>query len=361
MRSSALLALGLAPYFIASTLPAQSVCNPVTTTVSITSTIPSSLGYPNSDVSSGNYEYVSVQGSGQIYTYDISSGIQLLVGSPYKTPCADPSGMVITTISGSKVMAVVCYDTGSLLTLTVNANGSLSALGSVNGLPNAYPGVVLDGTNVYVPLFGTSSSNGGVAKVSIASPATPAITATTTLASPTSGQVVSAAYLAIAGGYIYVTSGSESAPLSSSSSIQVVNEATMTLVGSPLVVPHSPQQIAIQGSVAYVTIYDAAQLESINISNPASLQPLQILTLTVNGQSCHAEPVIVQGTLAYIGCFAEGIIARYDVSTPSNIQQSNLLTGIAYPQRLAIAGSSLLVTSYTSGGHVYAISLGDFD
>ena len=92
----------------------------------VSSVTPSTVGIPNSVVSFGNYEFVSEQGTGQIFTYNISSGRQLQVGIPFATPCADPSGMVIATIAGSNVMAVACYDTGSLLTLTVNANGSLS-------------------------------------------------------------------------------------------------------------------------------------------------------------------------------------------------------------------------------------------
>jgi hypothetical protein len=105
----------------------------------ISSVTPSKSGTPNSIVTFSNFEFVSVQGTGQIFTYDISSGLQVLVGAPYATPCIDPSGMVIATITGKTVMAAACYDTGSLLTLTVNADGSLSALGSVRVCPCPSP------------------------------------------------------------------------------------------------------------------------------------------------------------------------------------------------------------------------------
>jgi hypothetical protein len=322
----------------------------------ITSVTPSASGVPNSVVSFGGYEFVSVQGTGQIFTYSISGGSQMAVGKPYATPCTNPSGMVVATIGAQNAMAVVCYDTGSLLTLTVNADGSLTALGSVAGLPMPFPGIVLDGTNVLVPLFGgNTSGNGAVAKVSIATPASPAVEGTATLASPASGGVANAEYLAVTGGYIYVTSGSESNPLGSSSTVQVVNEATMTLVGSPLVVPHSPQQIAVQGTVAFVTIYDAAALESIDISNPASLQPLETMSLTTASQTCHPEPVTVQGNFAYVGCYAEGTIEQFDVSDPAQMQPANSITGIASPQRLAFSGNSMLVTDGAGGGQVYQI------
>ncbi len=327
----------------------------------ITSVTPSNSGTPNSVVATGNYEFVSVQGTGQIFTYNISGGSQVAVGKPYATPCTEPSGMVVATIAGADVMAVACYDTGSLLTLTVNADGSLSALGSVGGLPMPYPGIVLDGTNVLVPLFGgNTSGNGSVAKVSIATPASPSIEGMVTLASPVSGGVANAEYLAVTGGYVYVTSGSESNPLGSSSTVQVVNEATMTLVGSPLVVPHSPQQIALQGTVAYVTLYDAMQLEAIDISNPASPQPLETLSLATANQSCHPVPVVVEGNYVYVGCYAEGMIEQFDVSNPSQMQAAKSIAGITSPQRLAFAGNSMLVTDGSSGGQVYQIDFNSF-
>lgn len=355
MRSAALLAVGLSIVLCGCGAPDAFWIQ------QITSTIPSSAGTPNSVVSFGNFEFVTVQGPGQIFTYNISTGTQVAAGKAYATPCADPSGMVIATLGTQNVMAVACYDTGSLLTLTVNSDGSLAALGSVNGLPMPFPGIVLDGTNVLVPLFGgNTSGNGSVAKVSIATPTSPAILGSVTLASPLSGGVANAAYLAVAGGYVYVTSGSESNPLGSSSTIQVVNEASMTLVGSPLVVPHSPQQIAIQGTVAYVTIYDATELESIDISNPASLKPLDTISLATPNQNCHPIPVAVQGTFAYVGCYEEAIIEQFDISKPAQMQPAKSIAGIASPQRLAFAGNSLLVTGGTSGGQVYQIDFRQF-
>lgn len=325
-----------------------------------TSVTPSALGTPNSVVVFGNFEFVSVQGTGQIFTYNLSGGAQVLVGSPYATPCTYPSGMVVTAIAGNNVMAVACYDTNSLLTLTVNANGSLTSLGSVSGLPMPFPGIVLDGTNILVPLFGGNSTNGAVAKVSLASPATPTIVATVTLASPVSGGVANAEYLVLANGYAYVTSGSESNPLGASSTIQVANEATMTLVGTPFVVAHSPQQIAVQGTVAYVTLYDAAELESIDISNPASLKLLQAVSLPVANQSCSALPVAVQGNFAYVGCYSQDTIDRLNISNPSQMLAAQSATGIAFPQRLAFTGSSLVVTGATTGGQVYLVNLAEF-
>ncbi len=325
----------------------------------ITSVIPSASGIPNSIAALGNFEFISVQGTGQIFTYNISTGSQVQVGTPYATPCMNPSGMVLTTSAGSTIMAVVCFDTGSLLTLTVQPNGTLSALGSVSGLPMPYPGIVLDGTNVLVPLFGqTGATNGGVARVSIASPADPVITGTVTLASPAPGEFANPGSLTAANGFIYVAAGSENAPQLTSSSIQVVNEATMTLVGTPLTVAHSPQQIAVQGSTAYATFFDATQLESIDISNPAALKALQITSLANTNPSCHALPITIVANYAYVGCYDEGVIDQFNIANPSGMQLIGTISGVDSPQRLQFAGQYLLVPGSNPGGSVYQIKIG---
>jgi len=327
-----------------------------------TSVTPSSTGIPNSVVVFDDFEFVSVQTTGQIFTYNISSGVQVAAAAPYATPCSDPSGMVVTSIGSSNIMAVVCYDTGSLLTLTIHADGSLTPLGSVSGLEAPYPGMVLDGTNLYIPLFGqVGSANGGVARVSIASPSSPVITATATLASSSPGAFVHPGYLAVASGYIFVAAGSENAPQAASSTVQVLDETTLALTGTPLVVAHSPQQVAVQGSVAYVTFFDAAQLESIDISVPTSIQPLQVLSLATVASGCSAEPVALNGNSAYIGCNPQGEIAEVDVTNPARMQlSSSTITGIVSPQRLVFAGNYLLATSSVSGGKVYLIAPGTF-
>jgi hypothetical protein len=230
-------------------------------------------------------------------------------------------------------------------------------LGAVSGLAMPYPGIALDGTNVLVPLFGSEKANGGIAKVSIATPAKPVIMGTAPLKSPASGEFVNPGYLAVTGGHIFVTAGSESFPQDESSTVQVVNEATMTVMGGPLPVPHSPQQIAVQGGVAYVTLFDATELESIDISNPASLRPLQIASTATTDGSCHASPVAMHDNFAYVGCYTEGAIDQFDISDPSHMRLTQRFAGVASPQRLEFAGNHLLVPSSESGGRVYEIDV----
>jgi len=324
----------------------------------VTSVVPSSLGTPSSVAVYGNYEFVSVQGTGQIFTYSIGSGQQEPVGAPYETPCSDPSGMVTTSIGGSAVIAAVCFDTNSLLTLGINDDGSLSLVGEAGGLQAPYPGIVLDGTDVLVPLFGqVALANGGVAKVSIASPARPAVTAVTTLASTHAGAFSNPGDLAVAGGYIFVEAGSENEPLGATSTIQVIDEESMQLVGVPLVVEHSPQQIAVEGSVAYVTVYDAMQLESIDISDPANLKPLEVLTLGGNTPDCHPLSIAVVDSAAYVGCYSEGEIEEFDVSNPADMKLTGGRGGIFFPQQVQYTGRSLLIPSSTKGGSVYEVEL----
>ena len=329
---------------------------------SFTSVTPSATGTPNSVAILGNFEFVSVQQVGQIFTYNFSSGSQVLVGTPYTTPCNSPSGMVIVPEGSTNIMVVACYDTDSVLTLNVAANGTLSPLGSVAipGLP--YPGIAQDGTNVFVPIFpksgvNISPSNGGVVKVDVSNPAVPAVASTVALASPLLGAVADATALAVSGGYIYVASGSETQPWGSTSSVQVVNESTMQLVGSLLVVPHSPQQIAVSGGVAYVTMYDAAGLESINVSNPANLSMLGLVTPTMPS-ACSALALALRGTTAYVGCYSTGTVDRINVSVPATLTETSYISGLGSPQSMAFSSDYLFVVSSAVGGSVYMVYVG---
>jgi hypothetical protein len=227
----------------------------------------------------------------------------------------------------------------------------------VGGLALPYPGIALDGTNVLVPLFGSGSANGAVAKLSIADPAKPVIAGTAPLESPATGEFVNPGYLAVADGHIFVTAGSESLPKDESSTVQVVNEATMTMMGEPLSVPHSPQQIAVHGGVAYVTFFDATELMSIDISNPARLHPLQIVSTETTDGSCHGIPVAVHDNFAYVGCYSEGVIDQFDISDPTHMRLTESIAGVRSPQRLEFAGNDLLVPSAEGGGRVYAIDV----
>jgi hypothetical protein len=96
-------------------------------------------------------------------------------------------------------------------------------------------------------------------------------------------------------------------------------------------------------------------LESIDISNPASLKPLQIASMVAENATCHALPIAVHNNLAYVGCYAEGLIDQFDISNPSSMRLTKSISGVAAPQRLLFAGNYLLVPGSVSGGQVYQI------
>ena len=324
----------------------------------VTSVVPSASGAPNSVVTWGTYEYVSVQGTGAIFRYNLASGVQVSAGTPYVTPCQDPSGMVVTAVGSTNVLAVTCWDTGQLLTLAMHTDGSLSALGAVGGLDSPYPGVALDGTDVLIPLFGQNHTlNGSVAKVSIANPAAPVVTAVAVLQSPVTGGYSNPGALAVANHMVYVAAGSEDGPLESSSSIQVVDDRTMDVVGSPLPVPHSPQRIAVRGVTAFVTVFDAQQLVAIDVSNPSKLQTLSTLPLG----TCNALPLLMSATTAVVGCYGQGTLLSVDTTVPTSMRVQSTTTGFGQPQAIGAASGKAIIASGAQGGAVYvtnAISAG---
>ena len=110
----------------------------------------------------------------------------------------------------------------------------------------------------------------------------------------------------------------------------------MQLVGKPLIVAHSPQQLAVQNNVLYVTLFDAAQLETVDISNPSSLQVLETLPLNSPTLSFSANPVVIDGNYAYVGCYAQGVIEVMDVSNPSSIRLVNTVAEHSCPGTLQL-------------------------
>ena len=327
---------------------------PAASLPAVQSVVPSATGTPLMVATWSSFEFVSVQDTGQIFTYKVSGTEQAAVGSPYQMPCNDPSGMAVASVAGSTVLAVVCFDTGTLVTLTVHGDGTLSALGAVGGLDAPYPGIALAGTDVLVPLFGVSQgSNGGVARVSIASPADPVITGVAQLASPLPGGYANPGALSVAGGYIYVAAGSESGPLSASSTIQVVDETSMRVDGSPMVVDHSPQQVAVSAGVAYVSVYDASELLAVDVSTPA--QPRLLAALPLPG--CGPLPVAVLGSTAYVGCYAGGTVDAVDISAPARMEVKATAGGIVAPQSFAFTGNTMIAVGSARGGAVYALAV----
>ena len=136
----------------------------------------------------------------------------------------------------------------------------------------------------------------------------------------------------------------------------------MALVGSPLVVDHSPQSIAVSQGYAFVTFFDAEELQSFDVSNPAVLQPLQTVATTFAGQGCSALPITVFEMYAYVGCYNQAQILRYNISDPTHMVVVNALTGISTPERIAYSTTLryLVAVSGQAGGSLYQVDAGRF-
>jgi hypothetical protein len=126
----------------------------------------------------------------------------------------------------------------------------------------------------------------------------------------------------------------------------IANPASPVLLATEQV-PHSPQWVAADGTVALVPIYDSVELETVDFANPSSPQ-----VSTVNLGSCHPTRVAVyQGDLALVACDAPGGVAEVNLTTAGHT---------------SFAGSAMSGTVFTSltasASYVYGVDAeGNFE
>lgn len=331
---------------------------------------PSTTLSPNSVWVQYPFELVTVQHSGatsQLNVYNISTGVQVLVGSPTTfTGCQFLNGVVATNIAGVNVVFTVCNDNATGYAFSLSSSGVLTAIGSpMTGLTAASPGIALDpdGVHVYVPLFGVSSSaTGSIAKVLLSSTSSPTMVGSPMAVASFNGCGGTAgnssqnpAYLVVADGYGFVETGHE--PTTAcvlDSTIQAFNTSTMALVGSVLPVAHSPQQLSKQGSTLFASYFDALQIQSFDISNPASITSLQILSTP----SANLVPIITRGSRTFAGVQGGadvGDVYELDTSNPSDMRLIQKFTGFVDPQRFFLDGRNLFVVE-AGVGHLVAMA-----
>lgn len=327
-----------------------------------TSVVPNPTLKPNYTTVQWPYEFVSAQGTApsELHVYDISSGQQVAVGATTTfSGCASLNGIATTNIAGVNILVTTCFDNATLYTFSVSSAGVLTLLGSVSGLTNAFPGLVIVGTDVYVPLFGTTTVTGSVAKVSIATPASPTITTTRQLRDyqPCGTVAQNPQYLSYSAGYIYAQTGHLSC--ANDNTLQVLDATTMTLVGTNFILPHSSGQNLIQGNIYYIAIFDSKQVQAIDITDPTG--PVTLGTITLSG-TCSANTLAAQANRLYVGCFnSTGLIKLLDVSNPGDMQELQTYTGYAFVQRFATAGRYLMATGGSSvGNSVWMNDMGGF-
>lgn len=309
-------------------------------------------GTGNTVALNGNFAYVSVQGNSVIKIYNVSTGYPQAAGS-YTTACTSPSGITFSNVGGNTVASVSCYDNKTLYTLSVNAaTGALTALGSVvvSSTHAPWPGMVALGTDLLIPTDSQCPATSVVYKVSLATPASPSVTGNATVQNATDSSQQCAAYLATDGTYVYAETSAEPGI----GTAQVLNPATMTWVGTPYSLPHSPQQLALQGNTLYVTVHDSDAVYALDISNPASLATKGSLTLS----SCAALPVVAQGTRLYVGCDGAGAVVL-DISNPASMSQlTSLGSSFSSPQNMKVHGRNLYLVGGASNGALYTFDTG---
>jgi len=308
------------------------------------SVIPSATLAGNSIAISGNYAYVTLQGtSGAIAVLNIAGNTPTLL-TTFALPCSTPNGI---KISGS-VLYVTCYDNSALYILSVN-NAAPSApvfaiTGSVLGLQNPYPGIALSGTELYVP-----SHAGFIFRVNVSNPAAPGIDGSVATALGTSPNAVF-----VSGNVVYCACSSEP----TLSWFQTFNATgTMALLGE-IPLAHSPQRLIVNGNYAYVTNFDAMKLDIVDVTNPAAPSVLSSAALP-----CFALPIALNGNTVYVGCYQSPHgIASIDVTNPAApaILGYTATTASLDVQDLLFTGGDLYALSGDAGGNFNILSTGSF-
>jgi hypothetical protein len=308
--------------------------------------IPSALTQNSMDTS-GVYTYLTVQATasaqGAVVVLNTATNTPEIL-TTFTMPCVQPNGILI---SGSYAY-VTCYDSGELYVLTINNSNPtvpvLAILGIVGGLQGPFPGISLAGTHVYIPSH-APGNQGAIYRVDVSNPAAPAIDgsiATTPSISPNA--------VFVTGGYMYCACASEP----DTSYVEVFTaDGTITSLGR-VALAHSPQRLVVRGNYAYVTNFDAEQLDVIDISTPAS--PSVAATVPL---ACYGLPIALSGSYAYVGCYAADGVAKIDISVPSApVLVSKTATSASPVQALGMNGPRLLAAAGVAGGSFTERNLG---
>jgi len=285
--------------------------------------------------------------------------------------------------SGARSLVIVSLDTASApTTLSTTSSGLASDMG----------GIVVSGNHAYVPYESTSGTNFQVWDVS--NPRSPSVVGSASISCPTG--MYPFQNPALYGDYVYVScwenevtatgafaivdvSNPASPVVTRSVSVNAnyqpisfaiweenlyvvatqggstsdyvllysVQDPTSPQLLATELVPHSPQWVAAQGTVALIPIYDGTELQVIDFSNPSSPQ-----TASANLGSCHPMTVAVYLTdLALVPCDSPGGVAEVKVTTAG---------------RLSYVGTTLSGTVFNfltaSGNYIYGVdNSGNFE
>ena len=345
----------------------QTVVQPAGTTLDVKGSLfnssDTSYGYTSQQISTSNgasnmitpylnFVYISDQGDGKVKVFDTSGGGLNLIQT-VNMSCTAPDAIVMTHAGAQAIASITCYDNKTLYTFTVGADGTLTATGGSVAIPQSmWPGSIAIGTDLFVPTNAECPATSTIYKVSVANPSSPSITGSANL-QQAAGVQQCTAYLATDGKYVYAEAGAEGGP-ANNSSIQVLNPASMTWVGSPLVVAHSPQEIVLQSQYLYVSYWDALKFDVISTANPAALSVVSSVST-----GCALIGLAVHGTRLFTGCYgASNPLLVYNISDPTNIYQQTSTGSFNAWQNLKISGSRLFGVGGDANGNLYSIDIG---
>lgn len=165
---------------------------------------------------------------------------------------------------------------------------------------------------VYISCFESEvTTTGAFAIVSVSNPASPFVV--TSIAVTKGYQPIS---FAISGEYLYVVA-TQGGSTSDYILLYSLAHPTSPALLAEVSVPHSPQWVAAQGTVAVVPIYDGNELQIIDFLNPSSPQ-----TYAVSLGSCHPmRGTTYQGDWVFAPCDSPGgmaVVNLAKISHPSH-------------------------------------------
>ena len=308
----------------------------------------------------GNYAYIlgdnGNQGSGstaaQLYVVNIANPASMRVMSSTAVTGSIVYGQSGIRVQGHYVFLVSSTGTQgtNLLQIFDVSNPSAPVEAGSVPVPLLALGLWISGKYAYVISYVGDASPGELAVVDISDPASPTVVgvASTGIAG------VHVADIKVVGTYAYVAG--QSGGTSYILSFDVSKPASPYVLNS-LPVEHSPQGLDIEGSYWYQSIYDANLLNVYSIANPSALGEVGSASLT---GTCKPQDVAVEGTTAYVACYANSSVAVVDVSDVASpvVDGYISLPATSYPIFLEAKGRYVYSISNTPGGMLSVIDAG---
>ena len=327
------------------------------TNASILNTLSLSKAYQGSAIAvQGALAYISMEAIGN------QSGARSLVIVSLETPAAP--AIVSTTSSGvasdmagiavNGIYAYVPYRASSGTNFQVwnvgdPNNPSVAGSASLSCPAGMYPfnSPALNGNYAYVACWESEvETTGAYVVLDVSNPASPSVIGSVAV-TPTY-QPLS---IAIWGQNLYVIATQGGSTSDYLLLYSVANPASPSLLAT-VSTAHSPQVVAPMGTVAVVAVYDAAELQIVDFSNPSAPQ-----SSTVSLGSCHPNSVTVfegdAGNAAFAVCDQPGgasVVSLASMTSPVSL--GTVLSGTTFN---SLAGAGNYLYGIDTGGNLETI------